>query len=206
MAGTQYVDAKAAAQGVIAEFGAERVAWVLAGNVNYYDWDGRLSNSNKEWAKGFDTSATDVNYLKSHLTIVDSFVSRFRELERETPAPALTSALENAGQEVTPDTTPHYAVGDTVYLENDATFIIDGINDREITLRDPDSNPFMPFVRVTPVERFELEYSNNPQNADSRAEPTTDIKAADSVQMDLFDLEQSTPEALSQPFPKLGKG
>jgi len=86
MAGTQYVDTKEAARSVIAEYGSERVAWVLAGNVNANDWDGRISNANKEWARDFNTSVTDVNNLNTHRTILDSLVTRFRELERETPA------------------------------------------------------------------------------------------------------------------------
>ena len=47
MAGTQYVDTNAAVQSVIAEYGAERVAWVLAGNVNAAEFDGRISSDNK---------------------------------------------------------------------------------------------------------------------------------------------------------------
>ena len=47
MAGTQYVDAKQAIQSVIDEYGAERVAWVLAGNVKAADYDGRISQATR---------------------------------------------------------------------------------------------------------------------------------------------------------------
>jgi hypothetical protein len=84
-------DLKTAARDVLNEFGADRVAWVVASNVNRYDYDGRLSKDNKEWAKGFETPEPDI-YLQTHLTVLDGFVSRFREVEKEKPS--LMSALK----------------------------------------------------------------------------------------------------------------
>ncbi|MCL2775701.1 MAG: DUF3849 domain-containing protein [Oscillospiraceae bacterium] len=78
-------DLKTAAKNVIAEFGVDRAAWVLASNVNHNDWDGRLSNTNKAWAKEFDTPKPDV-YLNTHLAVLDGFVDRFREVSREKPS------------------------------------------------------------------------------------------------------------------------
>jgi len=97
MAGTQYVDTKAAAKSVIEEYGVDRVAWVLAANINKHDWDGRLSNTNKAWAKEFDTPNPDY-YLKTHLTILDSFSNRFREAEKEKPS--LIKALNDTEQKI----------------------------------------------------------------------------------------------------------
>ena len=78
-------DLKTAARNVIDEFGAERVAWVIAGNVNCHDFDGRLSNSNKGWAKEYDTPKPDM-HLKTHLLVLDGFVDRFREVSKEKPS------------------------------------------------------------------------------------------------------------------------
>ena len=95
-AGTQYVDSAQAARSVIAEFGAERVAWVLAANIQAADWDGRFSNSTKAWAKGLETSGKPDVYLNTHRSILDGFVHRFREVAQEQPS--ITAAL-SAGAE-----------------------------------------------------------------------------------------------------------
>jgi len=78
-------DLKTAARAVIDEFGADRVAWVIAGNINYHDYDGRLSSSNKAWAKEFDTPKPDI-YLRTHLAVLDGFVDAFRKVEKEQPS------------------------------------------------------------------------------------------------------------------------
>ena len=85
MAGTQYVDTKNAVKSVIEEYGIDRAAWVLAANINHHDWDGRLSKDNKAWAKEFDTPKPDY-HIKTHLTILDSFSNRFREIVKEKPS------------------------------------------------------------------------------------------------------------------------
>jgi hypothetical protein len=90
-AGTQYIDTEKAARSVVAEYGAERVAWVVAGNVNNHDFDGRLSNANKTWAKDFDTAKPDV-HLKAHMSVLDTFVGKVREIEKEKPS--LMTALD----------------------------------------------------------------------------------------------------------------
>jgi hypothetical protein len=86
-------DLKTAARTVIDEFGADRVAWVLAGNVNYHDHDGRLTAASKDWAKGIDTQKPDI-YLQSHMTLIEGFVERFREAEKEKPS--LMTAIAQA--------------------------------------------------------------------------------------------------------------
>jgi hypothetical protein len=84
-------DLKTAARTVIEEYGIDRVAWIVAGNVHYHDSDGRLSSNNKEWAKGFDTPKPDI-HLKTHLAVLDGFVDNFRKAEKEKPS--LMAALE----------------------------------------------------------------------------------------------------------------
>jgi len=78
-------DLKTAAKTVIAEFGVDRVAWVLAGNINASFDDGRFSNPNKSWAKEFDTPKPDI-HLKTHRYVLDGFADRFREAAKEKPS------------------------------------------------------------------------------------------------------------------------
>jgi len=87
-------DLKTAARDVIEEFGADRVSWVLASNINNNP-DGRLSNATKTWAKEFDTPETYV-YLKTHKAVLDGFVDNFRKVEKEKPS--LMTALK-AGEQ-----------------------------------------------------------------------------------------------------------
>jgi hypothetical protein len=96
MAGTQYVDVEKAARSVVDEFGAERVAWALAGNVKAAEFDGRWSNATKDWAKDFDVPSNSVYHLNTHRTILESFVGKFREVEKEKPS--LMDAIK-AGEE-----------------------------------------------------------------------------------------------------------
>ena len=75
-------DLKTAVRDVIDEFGADRVAWVLASNVNNSNYDSRFSTVNKTWAKDFDTPNPDF-YLKTHLAVLNGFVDNFRKAEKE---------------------------------------------------------------------------------------------------------------------------
>lgn len=75
---------------VIESFGEERVAFVLASTIQVKDWDGRFSQSNKDWAASVPTLA-EVNpdndirtewAVQSHPAVLDGFVSMVRsELE-----------------------------------------------------------------------------------------------------------------------------
>ena len=85
---------KTAVRDVIDEFGADRVAWVVASNINNANHDGRLSAGNKSWAKDFDTPKPDF-YLKTHPAVLNGFVDNFRKAEKEKPS--LMAAL-NAGE------------------------------------------------------------------------------------------------------------
>ncbi len=74
----------------IESFGEERVAFVLASTIQVKDWDGRFSQSNKDWAASVPTLA-EVNpdndirtewAVQSHPAVLDGFVGMVRnELE-----------------------------------------------------------------------------------------------------------------------------
>jgi len=85
-------DLKGAARAVIDEFGADRVAWVIASNVNDASYDGRFSSANKAWANGFETPKPDI-YLQTHKAVLDGFVDKFRVVKKEKPS--LMAALKD---------------------------------------------------------------------------------------------------------------
>lgn len=70
---------------VLAQFGAERVQYVLANTVQHKDWDGRISKGNKDWAKTVPICAGNSDYFvvdKSHPGLTDLFLTQTRkELE-----------------------------------------------------------------------------------------------------------------------------
>lgn len=75
------------AKDVIAEFGHDRVQWVLANTLKQLDHDGRFSHDNKEWAKGFHIPK-DVLFgrdmrqnfvVSSHPAVLDGFVNMVRK-------------------------------------------------------------------------------------------------------------------------------
>jgi len=81
-----HYDLKTAAKTVIDQYGPERVAHVLAANIQAADWDGRFSDSTKAWAKGVDIPVDPKVYLKSHPTLLEGFTKRFREAENVKPS------------------------------------------------------------------------------------------------------------------------
>ncbi|MCD8004130.1 MAG: DUF3849 domain-containing protein [Oscillospiraceae bacterium] len=73
---------------IVEQFGAERVAHVLAATVRYFDWDGRFSRDNKAWAQsvpfvqdtdslGMDRSTEYV--VESHPAVLDGFIKLARK-------------------------------------------------------------------------------------------------------------------------------
>ena len=77
------VDTKTAAAQVMAQFLVERIQYVLAATVQHKDWDGRISDDNKAWAKGIPV-ADEQNRCRfvvdqCHPGLTDLFVKRFRE-------------------------------------------------------------------------------------------------------------------------------
>ena len=85
-------DDTADVKGVLAEFGPERVSYVLAATLQDKTWDQRFSRSNQAWAAAipmFETEDRRLAYLiNSHPTLLDGFVNMVRkELDamREQP-------------------------------------------------------------------------------------------------------------------------
>lgn len=81
-----------AAQEVIAQYGSERVEYVLANTIAHLSHDGRFSADNKAWAKtivpGADWNTRDL-IVTSHLAVLDGFtdeVRRYAELEKNCEA------------------------------------------------------------------------------------------------------------------------
>lgn len=67
----------------LAIHGRELVGLVLASTVNFMAWDGRFSNSNKEWARTVrQLDRTGENYptaiVETHPAILDGFINLYR--------------------------------------------------------------------------------------------------------------------------------
>ena len=78
------LDVKAAVRDVVKRFGYERMLYVLANTVQAQGGDGRVSQSNKQWAQTvpvvFERGKRDMSYLitRTHPGILDMFVSKAR--------------------------------------------------------------------------------------------------------------------------------
>jgi len=80
---------------VLAEYGLERVEWVLANTLQQKEYDGRFSHSNKEWAKTIFIPESKTAYydlrrqfvVESHPAVLDGFLSIIRreQTAREQP-------------------------------------------------------------------------------------------------------------------------
>ena len=97
------LDAKAAAQEVLDQFGAERVQTVLAATVQDKDWDVRISGENKAWAQtvpmpeGSEDGKRRSHWVvDSHPGLVNLFVDQVRDLvqEREKEKPSVIQQLK----------------------------------------------------------------------------------------------------------------
>jgi hypothetical protein len=77
---------------VVDKFGTERVNAVLAHVVNSNDFDGRLSQQNKDWANTVDIPQVNYIEMNTHLTVLDGFVNHVRksqELEQSQNTPEI---------------------------------------------------------------------------------------------------------------------
>jgi len=90
MAGTAYYDFDTALNKLNDQFGSECIEKVLAAIVMINETDGRFSQQNKNWAKGFDATQianvrNDIRYvgINSHATILNGLVNKMRELQAE---------------------------------------------------------------------------------------------------------------------------
>ena len=76
-----------AAEEVLEEYGAERVAFILANTVQHLEHDGRFSFGNKAWAKGYEipenvNRGMDMNadyVVNSHPAVLDGFIGLARD-------------------------------------------------------------------------------------------------------------------------------
>ena len=77
-----------AAMTVINLRGFQRVNAVLAHCFQTHEWDGRYSNTNKQWAQGFGLpeKAFSGAYLNAHPVLVESFTNHVRKLYSELNA------------------------------------------------------------------------------------------------------------------------
>ena len=79
------------AKGILEEYGAERVVFILANTIQHLEYDGRISFGNKAWAKGYEipenvNHGTDMNadyVISSHPAVLDGFVGLARDEIRE---------------------------------------------------------------------------------------------------------------------------
>ena len=74
-------------KGVLAEFGAERVAYVLAATLQAKDYDTRFSQGNRQWAQTVPmVEPKEQRYaylIESHPVVLDGFIDLARkEMER----------------------------------------------------------------------------------------------------------------------------
>lgn len=70
------------AQELIDEFGFARVNWVLANTVQQKPDDGRFSEENRKWSKGFYIPKEDVNWhfcVESHPGLTDLLINQARK-------------------------------------------------------------------------------------------------------------------------------
>ena len=105
------LDGKAAVTEVVNAFGVERTMYILANTVQQKDHDGRISPSNKDWAKSIpiqknpDAWGGDRNvYLivNSHPGLTDLFVNAFRkELCRQQEKTVKPSVLDKLQKQPT---------------------------------------------------------------------------------------------------------
>ena len=102
------LDGKAAVAEVVRAFGTERTMYILANTVRQKDWDGRISPSNKDWAKSIpiqknpDAWGEDRNshlVVDSHPGLTDLFVSAFRkeycQQQEKGIKPSVRAKLQN---------------------------------------------------------------------------------------------------------------
>ena len=100
---------KETAEGVIREYGIERVRYVLSHTVAHKTQEQRISDENKEWAKEtapYSTWETNDMVVNSHPAVLNGFINQARRyIERENILAAQTAGQEqpkeNAAENVT---------------------------------------------------------------------------------------------------------
>ena len=125
------LDTAAAVKQVVDAFGYDRMMYVLAVTVKHKDWDGRISQSNKQWAASMpvfedktDGSADQNVFLvvdKAHPGLTDLFVREARKAqarekeqaqqkptpEKEAEKPSILEKLKRPIQKNAPNNSAH---------------------------------------------------------------------------------------------------
>lgn len=91
---------KQAAATVIEEHGAEKVSRTLAEYIVRHDYDGRISEKNKEWAKSFDIPENRYPpVFHTHPTVLDGFITeaqaQIKALEKSVSQPKLPDVCKD---------------------------------------------------------------------------------------------------------------
>ena len=83
-------DTKTAAAQVMVQFPVERIRYVLAATVQQKDWDGRISDDNKAWAKTIPVADEQNRHYfvvdQCHPGLTDLFVKQFRDETAKKPS------------------------------------------------------------------------------------------------------------------------
>jgi len=115
-----------AAMKVIHDYGFERVNMVLANDIGRRRSDGRFSDANKQWAKGYEVNpiAFDGAHFNSHAILIDGFATHARNLYAELGAErfALPGRQPEAG-----DIIHGYEIVRAIEFDTDRGFVI-GLN------------------------------------------------------------------------------
>jgi hypothetical protein len=96
----RFDSAKVVKEAVI-EFGLERVKFILANTVQQKDWDGRISETNKRWAKSVPVSLEEEYQLKillgkTHPVLLNTLIDEIRENYRTKYSVTTKEALRRA--------------------------------------------------------------------------------------------------------------
>ena len=98
------LDAEAAVNDVLEQFGADRVQYVLANTVRHKEWDGRISRDNKAWASTMPMPEGSPQDRNSEYLVVDHcnpgltdlFLKQVRQLSGEREKPSVREKLQKA--------------------------------------------------------------------------------------------------------------
>ena len=127
---------KQVAATVIEEHGAEKVSRTLAEYIVRHDYDGRISEKNKEWAKSFDIPENRYPpVFHTHPTVLDGFIAeaqtQIKPLEKSVSQPELPDVCKDKfllpveRVELRDD---HRGISETKYYDSSVNeYFVDGI-------------------------------------------------------------------------------
>ena len=111
-----------AAMTVIHQYGFPRVNAVLAYCFQKHEWDGRYSDANKQWARGFDLpeQAFTQAWLNEHPVLIESFANHVRRLYGELGA----ERFDLPGQPESGEAVEGYGITRTITFDDQRGFAI----------------------------------------------------------------------------------